>query len=90
MGEQGTEASSFAQVIEHARSPRRDLSPLPRGKAQLVAEATPYASKAVEQLLSEAVSQHDDNPVAAADAIVSFWRKVLSDRSRQPRSGPES
>jgi AcrR family transcriptional regulator len=80
MGEQGIEATSFSQVIEHSGAPRGSIyHHFPGGKAQLVEEATRYAGKVVEDLLAEAVRQHDNDPVAAVDAIASFWRDVLFD-----------
>jgi len=79
MGERGIEATSFSQVIEHSGASRGSIyHHFPGGKAQLVEEATRYAGDAVVNLLDEAVSQADD-PTAAVDAIVGFWRTVLYD-----------
>jgi AcrR family transcriptional regulator len=79
MGERGIEATSFSQVIEHSGAPRGSIyHHFPGGKAQLVEEATRYAGDAVVQLLDSAVRQADD-PVAAVDAIVGFWRTLLYD-----------
>jgi AcrR family transcriptional regulator len=79
MGEQGIEATSFTQVIEHSGAPRGSIyHHFPGGKAQLVEEATRYAGDAVVALLADAVERHND-PVAAVDAIGDFWRTVLHD-----------
>src|SRR5439155_25563938 len=77
MGERGIEATSFSQVIEHSGAPRGSIyHHFPGGKAQLVEEATRYAGDAVVNLLDDAVTQADD-PAAAVDAIVAFWRGLL-------------
>jgi TetR/AcrR family transcriptional regulator, lmrAB and yxaGH operons repressor len=79
MGQQGIEATSFSQVLEHSGAPRGSIyHHFPGGKAQLIEEATRHAGDIVVQLLSDAVEQHDD-PVAAVDAIADFWRTVLYD-----------
>lgn len=79
MGQQGIEATSFSQVLEHSGAPRGSIyHHFPGGKAQLIEEATRYAGDIVVTLLTEAAEQHDD-PVAAVDAIVDFWRTVLYD-----------
>jgi len=77
MGEQGIEATSFSQVIEHSGAPRGSIyHHFPGGKAQLVEEATRYAGDAVVELVNATVAKHDD-PVAAVDAISDFWRTLL-------------
>jgi TetR/AcrR family transcriptional regulator, lmrAB and yxaGH operons repressor len=79
MGERGIEATSFSQVIEHSGAPRGSIyHHFPGGKAQLVEEATRYAGDAVVNLMGQAVQQADD-PAAALEAIVGFWRTVLYD-----------
>jgi TetR/AcrR family transcriptional repressor of lmrAB and yxaGH operons len=79
MGEHGVEATSFSQVIERSGAPRGSIyHHFPGGKEQLIAEATRYAGDVVANLMTEAVEQHDD-PVAAVDAIIGFWRTVLYD-----------
>ena len=79
MGEHGVEATSFSQVIERSGAPRGSIyHHFPGGKEQLITEATRYAGDAVANLMTEAVEQHDD-PVAAVDAIIGFWRTVLYD-----------
>jgi AcrR family transcriptional regulator len=80
MGEHGVEATSFSQVLEHSGAPRGSIyHHFPGGKAQLVEEATRHAGDVIVKLLSDAVEQHDDDPVAAVDAIADFWRTVMHD-----------
>ena len=77
MGEQGIEATSFSQVIEHSGAPRGSIyHHFPGGKAQLVQEATRYAGDAVATLLGKAVAEKDD-PAAAIDALSDFWSTLL-------------
>src|SRR5256886_15404708 len=72
MGEQGVEATSFSQVIEHSGAPRGSIyHHFPGGKEQLIEEATRYAGEAVVHLLNDAAERHED-PVAAVNAIVEF------------------
>jgi AcrR family transcriptional regulator len=79
MGEKGIEATSFSEVIERSGAPRGSIyHHFPGGKAQLVEEATRYAGDAVVRLLADAIAPETD-PVAAVDAVVDFWRKVLYD-----------
>ena len=79
MGEQGVEATSLAQVIEHSGAPRGSIyHHFPGGKQQLVEEATRYAGVAVVQVVDAAVEEHDD-PVAAVEAVIDFWRGLLHD-----------
>jgi TetR/AcrR family transcriptional repressor of lmrAB and yxaGH operons len=77
MGEQGVEATSFSQVIEHSGAPRGSIyHHFPGGKAQLVEEATRYAGDSFVALLEDAGQRHDD-PLEALDAISDFWRSLL-------------
>ena len=77
MGERGIEGTSFSQVIEHSGAPRGSIyHHFPGGKAQLVEEATRYAGDAVVQLLGSTVERADD-PVAAVEAVIGFWRTLL-------------
>jgi TetR/AcrR family transcriptional repressor of lmrAB and yxaGH operons len=77
MGQQGIGATSFSQVIEHSGAPRGSIyHHFPGGKAQLVEEATRYAGDAVVNLLGHAVDRADD-PVAAVEAVIGFWRTLL-------------
>jgi TetR/AcrR family transcriptional repressor of lmrAB and yxaGH operons len=79
MGQQGIEATSFSQVIEHSGAPRGSIyHHFPGGKGQLVEEATRYAGDMIVALLSEAAEAHED-PIAALDAISDFWRMLLHD-----------
>jgi TetR/AcrR family transcriptional repressor of lmrAB and yxaGH operons len=79
MGEHGVEATSFSQVIEHSGAPRGSIyHHFPGGKEQLIEEATRYAGDAVANLVTQAVEQNDD-PVAAVNAVVGFWRALLYD-----------
>src|SRR2546423_2286580 len=79
MGEYGVEATSFSQVIEHSGAPRGSIyHHFPGGKEQLIAEATRYAGDVVVKVATDAAEQHDD-PAAAVDAIVEFWRNILYD-----------
>jgi TetR/AcrR family transcriptional regulator, lmrAB and yxaGH operons repressor len=78
MGERGVEATSFSEVIEHSGAPRGSIyHHFPGGKAQLIEEATQYAGDVVVKLINDALERHDDDPVAALDAIADFWRTVL-------------
>jgi TetR/AcrR family transcriptional regulator, lmrAB and yxaGH operons repressor len=78
MGEQGVEATSFSQVIEHSGAPRGSIyHHFPGGKAQLVEEATRYAGDMVVNLLAAAVAQSQGDPRAALDAISGFWQSLL-------------
>ena len=77
MGEQGVEATSFSQVIEHSGAPRGSIyHHFPGGKDQLIEEATRYAGEVVVKLLTDAMDGHED-PVAAINAVGQFWRTVL-------------
>lgn len=79
MGEQGVEATSFSQVLEHSGAPRGSIyHHFPGGKAQLVEEATRYAGERMAKLLTKAAGEQGD-PAAAVDALWSFWSKVLGD-----------
>jgi AcrR family transcriptional regulator len=77
MGEQGVEATSFSQVIEHSGAPRGSIyHHFPGGKAQLVEEATRYAGDRISKLVTSAVGENDD-PIAALDALLNFWATAL-------------
>jgi TetR/AcrR family transcriptional regulator, lmrAB and yxaGH operons repressor len=77
MGQQGIEATSFSQVIEHSGAPRGSIyHHFPGGKAQLVEEATRYAGDAVVNLLSDAIERAAD-PVEAVEAVIGLWRTLL-------------
>jgi AcrR family transcriptional regulator len=77
MGEQGVEATSFSQVVEHSGAPRGSIyHHFPGGKAQLVEEATRYAGDRISTLLTRAVGENED-PLASLDALSNFWTSVL-------------
>ena len=79
MGQQGVEATSFSQVLEHSGAPRGSIYHyFPRGKAQLLEEATHHAGDMLVQVLRDAMTAHDD-PVAAVEAVGDFWRTILVD-----------
>jgi AcrR family transcriptional regulator len=78
MGENGVEATSFSQVIEHSGAPRGSIyHHFPGGKAQLVEEATRYAGQVVANLFAPVIES--DDPIAGLNALVNFWRTVLHD-----------
>ena len=77
MGQQGVEATSFSQVLEHSGAPRGSIYHyFPRGKGQLLEEATRYAGDMLVQVLRDAMAAHDD-PIAAVEAVGNFWRTSL-------------
>lgn len=77
-GENGVEATSFSQVIEHSGAPRGSIyHHFPGGKAQLVEEATRYAGVVVSNIFAAAIENED--PIAGLHAVVDFWRSVLHD-----------
>lgn len=78
MGEQGVDATSFSQVLEHSGAPRGSIyHHFPGGKAQLVEEATRYAGDRIAKRLTRAVDEGND-PAAAVDALDNFWTTVLT------------
>jgi TetR/AcrR family transcriptional repressor of lmrAB and yxaGH operons len=79
MGEQGVEATSLLQVVEHSGAPRGSIyHHFPGGKQQLMEEATRYAGDALVEVIRARVQRHAD-PVAAVDAVADFWRSTLWD-----------
>jgi TetR/AcrR family transcriptional regulator, lmrAB and yxaGH operons repressor len=79
MGEQGVEGTSFSQVLEHSGAPRGSIyHHFPGGKEQLIEEATHYAGDVVVKLLTDALERHED-PTAAVEEVVQFWRTILYD-----------
>jgi AcrR family transcriptional regulator len=77
-GENGVEATSFSQVIEHSGAPRGSIyHHFPGGKAQLVEEATRYAGAVVASIFAAAIESED--PIVGLNAVVDFWRSVLHD-----------
>ena len=74
--ERGVEATSFSDVLEHSGAPRGSIyHHCPRGKAQLVEEATRHAGDFVAAGLAAALEQ--DDFAAAVDMFVDFWRSIL-------------
>ena len=78
MGENGVEATSFSDVIEHSGAPRGSIyHHFPGGKAQLMEEATRFGGALITTGLTAALEQAD--PVAAVEGIAGFWRTALRD-----------
>jgi AcrR family transcriptional regulator len=76
IGEQGVEATSFSQVLERSRAPRGSIyHHFPRGKAQLVEEATHWGGELIATGLAAAAEEED--PIAAVDGVADFWRTAL-------------
>src|SRR3954451_17361246 len=76
--ERGVEATSFSDVLAHSGAPRGSIyHHFPRGKAQLIEEATRYAGDMVVKLLGSAVERSEGDPRAALDAISGFWKALL-------------
>src|ERR1700737_4559151 len=78
MRERGVEATSFSEVLEHSGAPRGSIyHHFPGGKAQLIEEATRFTGEFVAAGLTAALDQ--DDPVAALDTFVDYWRALLRD-----------
>src|SRR3954453_7316132 len=78
MRENGVEAMSFSQVVEHSGAPRGSIYHyFPGGKSQLVEEATKWAGDFVRNRNGRAMEA--DGPLAAMDSVEQFWRQVLDD-----------
>ena len=76
MGEQGVEATSFSQVVEHSGAPRGSIyHHFPGGKAQLIQEATRSGGDLITAMLTAVLERPD--PVAAVEGVVDFWRAFL-------------
>jgi AcrR family transcriptional regulator len=79
MGQQGVEATSFSQVLEHSGAPRGSIYHyFPGGKSELLEEATRYAGRMLVEVLRRAAAENDD-PVEALSAVGHFWRTNLAD-----------
>ena len=79
MGEQGIDATSFSQVLEHSQAPRGSIyHHFPGGKSQLVEEATRYAGERVARRLDRVLEQ-SDSPTAGLDALADMTRRLLLD-----------
>ncbi|MDI9929734.1 TetR/AcrR family transcriptional regulator [Rhodococcus sp. IEGM 1354] len=75
--QRGVEATSLADVIEHAGAPRGSIyHHFPRGKPQLVEEATRTAGAVMGAMISEGLAQI--GPAATVRAIIEGFRSELS------------
>jgi AcrR family transcriptional regulator len=78
MRERGIEATSFSAVLEHSGAPRGSIyHHFPGGKAQLIEEATRYASNFTSRALTAGFA--DGDPVVAIARFTGFWRRILTD-----------
>jgi TetR/AcrR family transcriptional regulator, lmrAB and yxaGH operons repressor len=76
MRERGVEATSFSEVLAHARAPRGSIyHHFPGGKAQLIEEATRYAGDFLAAGIAAALAT--DDPVRAIRAFADSWIGVL-------------
>ena len=76
--EQGVEATSFSDVIVASGAPRGSIYHyFPRGKAQLVEEATRYGTDFVVARLASAIEQGDT--ASAIRAFGGFYAEILRD-----------
>jgi TetR/AcrR family transcriptional repressor of lmrAB and yxaGH operons len=74
--ERGVAGTALPDVLEHSGAPRGSIyHHFPRGKAQLVEEATRYAGEVVARGLARALD--GDDPAAALHAFVATWEAVL-------------
>ncbi|MFC8178342.1 TetR/AcrR family transcriptional regulator [Rhodococcus sp. NPDC057297] len=74
--ERGVEATSLADVIEHAGAPRGSIyHHFPRGKPQLVEEATRTAGALMGSVISRGLAS--DGPAATLRAIIGGFRQQL-------------
>jgi AcrR family transcriptional regulator len=75
--ERGVQATSFSEVLAHSGAPRGSIyHHFPRGKAQLVEEATRYAGEFTAAGLAAALADHD--PAAAIDRFTAIWQRTLT------------
>jgi len=78
MRERGVEATSFSAVLAHSGAPRGSIyHHFPRGKAQLVEEATRFGGDFIAAGLAAALAEED--PVGAVQRFCQSWRDVLSE-----------
>jgi AcrR family transcriptional regulator len=76
IGEHGVEGTSFSQVLAHSGAPRGSIyHHFPRGKAQLVEEATRSGGDLIAATLAAVVEKGD--PALAVGRVVEFWRVAL-------------
>lgn len=74
--EKGVEATSLADVIEHAGAPRGSIyHHFPRGKPQLVEEATRTAGALMGAMISAGLA--NDGPAPTLKAIIDGFREQL-------------
>jgi TetR/AcrR family transcriptional repressor of lmrAB and yxaGH operons len=74
--ERGVEATSLADVIDHAGAPRGSIYPhFPRGKPQLVEEATRTAGAAMGAMISAGLAAA--GPAATVRVIIEGFRSEL-------------
>lgn len=74
--ERGVEATSLAEVIEHAGAPRGSIyHHFPRGKPQLVEEATRTAGALMGAMISTGLA--NEGPAATLRAIIGGFRVQL-------------
>lgn len=74
--EKGVEATSLADVIEHAGAPRGSIyHHFPRGKPQLVEEATRTAGALMGSMISAGLANH--GPAETLKAIIGGFRDQL-------------
>ncbi|MCM6771881.1 TetR/AcrR family transcriptional regulator [Nocardia sp. CDC159] len=75
--ERGVDATSMADVVEHAHAPRGSIyHHFPDGKAQLAEEATRRAGALMGSMIAASLAQGD--PVATLRMVVEFFRQQLS------------
>jgi AcrR family transcriptional regulator len=76
MRKHGVDGTSFSDVLTHSGAPRGSIyHHFPRGKAQLIEEATRYAGDFTAAGLAAALAE--DDPVSAISSFSSGWAKVL-------------
>jgi TetR/AcrR family transcriptional regulator, lmrAB and yxaGH operons repressor len=76
MRERGVDATSFSEVLSRSGAPRGSIyHHFPRGKAQLIEEATRYAGEFTASGLAAALAQ--DDPVAAVRVFATGWIAIL-------------
>lgn len=72
----GVAATSLRDVVAHSGAPRGSIyHHFPGGKAELAQDATRRAGDLMARLVTQVVGSAD--PVAAVDAIVDHWSRVL-------------
>lgn len=78
MRSRGVTATSVAHVVAESGAPRGSVAYyFPRGKAQLIEEATSHAGEYVAGQLTELIERHD--PADAVSAFAVLYRELLLD-----------